>query len=74
MSEALKRALRTVGQLVVSGALTTLVDKLAGGLSPDIAGLVLAGWQILVTYVHNQLEEAGVVPAVLKSTPTPPAI
>lgn len=66
MSEAVKRALRTAGQLVASGALTALVDKLAGGLDPQVAALVLAGWQVVVTYVHNALEDKDVVPTVLK--------
>lgn len=66
MNEALKRALRTGAQLVVSGLLTGAVDKFAGGLSPDVAGLILAGWQVVVTYAHNLLEDKGVVPAILK--------
>lgn len=66
MNESVKRALRTAAQLVVSGALTGLVDKFAGGLSPDVAGLVLAGWTVVVTYFHNYLEESGAVPPVLK--------
>lgn len=66
MNESVKRALRTAAQLVVSGALTGLVDKFAGGLSPDVAGLVLAGWTVVVTFAHNLLEDKAVIPTVLK--------
>lgn len=66
MNDAVKRALRTAGQLVASGGLTLLVDKFAGGLDPEVAVLVLAGWQVVVTYLHNLLEDKGVVPPVLK--------
>lgn len=66
MSNALKRAARTLGQLVASGGLTAIVDQLAGGLSAQQAALVLTGWTVVVSYVHNLLEDSGAVPTVLK--------
>lgn len=63
MNDALKRALRTLAQLVVSGALTATVNDLVHHLTPTQALLALAGWQVVVTYAHNWLEDRGLIPA-----------
>lgn len=62
----IQRALRTLLQLLVSGALTGVVDVFAHGLSPQVAALILAGWQVVVTYAHNWAEDAGVLPKLAK--------
>lgn len=66
----IQRAIRTLCQLVVAGGLTALVDQLAHGLAPATAGLILAGWQVIVTLAQNALEDAGTIPALLKPKPT----
>lgn len=58
MSDALKRTLRTVLQLVISGTLTVVVDAVAGGLAPETAAVVLAVWQVVVTLAQNAVEDA----------------
>lgn len=68
MNPALDRLLRTVMQFVVSGAFTTLVTALAGGLSPSTAVIVLAVAQMVVTYTQNALEDAGKIPVLLKKS------
>jgi len=68
MNDATRRTIRTLLQLLASGALTALVDQAAGGLSPAVAGLVLAGWQIVVTFAHNAVEDA-TGKSFLKTTP-----
>lgn len=66
---ALDRGLRKGGrallQMTAAGSLTVLVDLLAHGLSPATAGVVLAVWGVLVTFLHNYLETKGVIPAIL---------
>lgn len=69
--EALKRAVRTALQLIAAGGLTALVNAIAGGLSPETAALVLAGWQVAVTFAHNALEDHTALPAILKTPPPP---
>lgn len=70
--EWVRRAVRTLGQLIASGALTYVVGLIADGLEPATAAIVLALWQVVVTAVHNYLEDAGIVPTVLKAPPLPP--
>lgn len=72
MSEAKKRALRTVLQLIASGALTGVVNTIAGGLSPAVLAEVLAGWQVVVTFAHNWLEDNTKFPTTLKAAPPAP--
>lgn len=66
LPDYLKRGIRTLIQLVASGGLTALVDKLAGGLDPSYVALVLSGWQVVVTLAQNWLEDNTAFPAVLK--------
>lgn len=66
MKEASNRAVRTLAQLIASGGLTALVDQAVGGLSAEQAGLVLTGWAVFVTFVHNYLEDAGIIKSRLK--------
>jgi hypothetical protein len=67
VSEASRRAGRTLLQLVASGTLTAAVGQLAGGLSPGVAGLVLSVWTVAVAYAQNALEDAGKLPKIMKS-------
>src|ERR1700741_649657 len=65
LTRGLKKAGRTVLQLAAAGSLTALVDLLAHGLSPGVAGAVLVVWGTLVAFLHNYLETAGTTPAIL---------
>lgn len=68
LHRAWRKAARTVLQLAAAGSLTALVDALAGGLSPQAAALLTAGWGVVVTFLHVYAETAGKVPTLL---PTP---
>jgi len=68
LSRGLRKAGRTLLQLIAGGALTALVAALTNGLSPDVEGVVMAAWTVLVAFLHNYGETAGIVPAIL---PTP---
>lgn len=70
MQRGLRKAVRTILQLVAGGALTALVSAIAGGLTPATQGTVMAAWTALVAFAQNSLETAGKIPTVL---PTPPA-
>jgi len=75
MSPALRRgirkALRTVVQLVAGGALTALVSMVAGGLSAAAQGTVMAAWTALVALAQNTAETAGKIPTLLPTSPPP---
>lgn len=71
MNHAIRKAGRTLLQLVVSGALTALVTQLADGLAPETTAVVLAAWQVVVTWAQNALEASGAMPTILPSPPTP---
>lgn len=61
MKKALIKAIRTLAQLIAAGGLTALVDQAVGGLTAAQASLVLTAWGVTVTYVHNLLENTGVI-------------
>lgn len=63
-----RKAARTVLQMAAAGSLTAIVAAVADGLNPTVAGVVLAGWGVLVTFLQNYLETAGTIPTLL---PTP---
>lgn len=63
-----RKALRTLLQMGAGGGLTALVDLAAHGLSPAQAGAIMVAWTTAVTFLHNYLETAGVIPALF---PTP---
>lgn len=68
--EARNRAIRTLLQFIVAGGLAQLVEALAAWagteISPMAQLLILALFQLLVTYAHNELEARGWVRPVLK--------
>jgi len=66
-----RKALRTVLQLAAAGGLTALVSALADGLAPAQAGLLVAAWGVVVTFLQNTLETAGMIPVVLPTQPIP---
>ncbi len=70
MKNADRKSLRTLMQLMVSGAFTTLVAALAGKFTAADSAVVLAVSQIFVTYAHNWLEDHEVIPTILRR-PTP---
>lgn len=72
MNHAARKAVRTILQLVVSGGLTAAVTALAD-LKAEWTPLILAGWQVLVTYAQNELEASGAVPTLLPSPAVPGA-
>lgn len=67
MSDATRRALRTLFQFVVAGGLTALVNTAADGLDSSWLALVQAVNQLLVTFAQNWLEDNTGVPAILKA-------
>lgn len=68
MPDYVRRALRTALQLVASGGLTAFVAVLTDGLTAQQAGLVLAGFQVLVTFAQNLAEDKTSFPSLLKAT------
>lgn len=66
-----RRTIRTLLQLIASGALTAAVTALADGLDPSVSGLVMAGWMLVVTKTQNKLEEDGTIPTILPSPAAP---
>lgn len=66
-SRGIRKALRTLAQMVVSGALTAAVNELAAGLSAEAKLLVGAGWLFIITFSHNYLETVGKIPVLLPS-------
>lgn len=69
MSQALRRAGRTLLQFIAAGGLTALVAALVDGLDVKSATLALAGFQALVGYIQNLLEDKGAIPAILGTKP-----
>ncbi|HEV7534726.1 MAG TPA: hypothetical protein VGP90_03775 [Acidimicrobiia bacterium] len=73
LTRGLKKAGRTILQLMTGGALTALVSAVVGGLSPSTQATVMAVWTTLVAFAQNSLETAGKIPTILPTTPAPPA-
>lgn len=74
LSRGWRKAARTVLQLAAGGALTALVAAIAGGLSNEAQGLVMAAWTVVVTFAQNTLETQGTIPTLLptsRSTTSP---
>lgn len=67
MSDATRRALRTLFQFVVAGGLTALINGAVDGLDPSWLALVQAVNQLIVTFAQNWLEDNTAVPALLKA-------
>lgn len=67
MSDPLRRAIRTLMQLVVGGGLTALVNQLAGDVPTKYAPYILIGFTLLVAFCQNWLEDNTAFPAVLKA-------
>lgn len=69
MSPSTKRVLRTTYQIVI--ALVTGIPLMLVGLPPDIAAqtaaVAIGAWTAVVAKIINSLEDAGVLPAWLKS-------
>lgn len=67
MSDAKRRTIRTLLQLIASGGLTALVAAVADGLTATQAASVLAAWNIVVTFSQNWAEDNTTFPAVFKA-------
>lgn len=65
LSRGSRKAIRSLIQLAAAGGLTALVDLAAHGLAPASAGAVLVVWGTVVAFLHNYLETAGAIPAIL---------
>ena len=76
LKEATSRAVRTLLQLFASGGLTALVALLfARHMNGAEAAIWMGAFQVAVTFTHNFLEDAGIIPKLLKnntSTLPPP--
>jgi hypothetical protein len=66
MSKALKRAARTLLQFVAGGGLTALTNVLVQGMDPATAVIVTTGYSTVLSYIQNALEDAGLVPKLLR--------
>lgn len=66
-----KKAVRTLLQLAVGGALTAAVNVLADGLSANNKVLVMTAWTVAIAFAQNTAETAGKVPTLL---PTPTVV
>lgn len=64
MNKGLRKAIRTMVQLIVSGGLTALVAAVAN-LDAATSAVVLGGWQVVVTFCQNALESSGRIPELL---------
>jgi hypothetical protein len=69
VTRGLKKAARTILQLLAGGALTALVNSVVGGLSPGVQGTVMAAWTAIVAFAQNTLETAGTIPTLLPTAP-----
>ena len=67
MTRGLKKATRTLLQLIVSGGLTATVTAITG--TSKNALFILAVWQVIVTFAQNTLEDTGSIPTLLPTTP-----
>lgn len=68
LHRGLRKAARTLLQLVAGGALTAAVNQFADGLSANTKAYVLAAWTVVITLAQNTAETAGLIPTLL---PTP---
>lgn len=66
MNKAVKRAVRSLLQFVAAGGVTALVAQLTGSLEPATAVTVTVAFGTFISYLQNALEDAGVVPKVLR--------
>lgn len=62
----LRRAFRTLVQLIASGALFELTQQLAGDIPGAYSAYVFIFYTVLVTAAQNALEDAGAIPAIAK--------
>ncbi len=65
MNRGIRKAIRTILQLVAGGGLTALVSALAGGLDPSVQGIVLGAWTTAIAFAQNALESVGTIPVLL---------
>ena len=66
MSDWQQRVIRTFLQLLASGALTAFFTEVTGLLSVQFAPLILALFQMIVTFAQNYLEDTEKIPTILK--------
>ena len=68
MSDATRRAIRTLMQFVVGGGLGTLVSELAAKTAdPLVKAAIVVGAAFVVSYAQNWLEDNTAFPALLKA-------
>jgi hypothetical protein len=72
VNRAIRRTLRTLAQLIAAGGLTGLVAAVADGLTPYVAGIVLAASTLGATFLQNLLEGVGAVAPVLDDPQSAP--
>ncbi len=70
MPDSLRRAIRTLLQMVVAGAFTGLVNQFVTDIPARYAPYVLVGFTLLTSFSQNYLEDHSGLPAVLKSPPS----
>ncbi len=70
MPDSLRRAIRTLIQLVASGGLVWLTDQLAKDIPSEYVPYMLGLYTIIVALAQNALEDNTSFPALLKSPPS----
>lgn len=68
LDRGLRKAIRTIVQVVASGGLTLAVDQFSGGLSPATRTYVGAAWLIIVVFAQNFLETGGTIKTLLPAS------
>lgn len=71
MQDWIARILRTLGQMIAGGGFTLLFDQLVHDIDPRYAPYVALGATLFVTFVQNLLEDAKVIPTLMKPASPP---
>lgn len=67
LPDSVRRALRTLVQLVAGGGLTALVDQLAQDLPDAYRPYIFIASTVIVTLAQNYAEDRNWIPSILKA-------
>lgn len=72
MSDAVRRPIRTLMQLIASGGLTALITQLSEDVPPSYAPYILIAFTVLISFCQNWMEDnVSQFPSILKSSASP---
>lgn len=71
MSDALRRAIRTLLQAILGALGAGALNVLFKGLDPEILAIIGIVLTTIITQIQNALEDTGAIPAFLKSPASP---